>query len=244
MKKIVIYTQNCSWWPITNRKKYFKLINDFIEQAKPDIVFLQEIFDKKWVKHFEIEGYTCVFEAKKIFLHGGLVIMVKNSIEVESCYIGRFQSQFGFKPKQFLSSLLVRRGFLHVYLPHFNLHLVNSHLTAGFSRNHKYNPTRFMQVNQLKNYVSNLGMCIFGGDLNFHEHTPEHELLKVFCKDLTAGVGNTFASEKGRYDYIFSSNIKKISAVPLLVPWYEHPRFFGGRPIDHHGIITQVQWED
>jgi len=241
MSQLTIYTQNCSWWPVTNRKKYFKQIGDFIEAAKPDIVFLQEVFYGKWVKWFDIEGYNTIYKMKKVFLHGGLVILVRKNIRFEPQFAGLFRSQFNARPLQFLSSLAARRGFLHIYLPDFNVHLINAHLTAGFSQNHKYNPARFMQVSQLREYTNNVDCVVFGGDLNFHEDSPEHYMLQLDSVDISSGVGTTFPGDDARYDYIFAKNLPLKLVESHIIPWYEQS-FLRFKPIDHHGIMCTIRF--
>jgi len=139
-----------------------------------------------------------------------------------------------------LSSLVSRRGFLHVYLPEFDLNVINTHLSAGFSKHPRYSPVRFLQVKQLKEYVLGYDKVIFGGDFNFYENSPEHNLIKKHSIDLSDGVGNTFPRDKAKYDYIFSHQTDPFDYNSSLVTWHEQTIFFQRQPIDHAGIMTKI----
>jgi endonuclease/exonuclease/phosphatase family metal-dependent hydrolase len=238
--KITIYTQNCSWWPIINKGKYFSKISDFICQKKPDIVFLQEIFSKKWIYYFNTKDYNIIYQPKKMLIHGGLVILVRKNIDFKIKNIGTFKAQFGKHPFQFLSSLFAKRGFLHVYLPLLDIHLINTHLTAGFSKTPKYSLVRFLQVKELKEYIWNFDKVVFGGDLNFHENSYEHNFLKRNSQDLSEGIGNTFPIDNAKYDYLFCHKIKTNNYESYLVSWKEKTPFLQRPVIDHSGILSKI----
>jgi len=242
--KLTIYTQNCSWWPVTNRKKYFYQIRDFIEKAEPDIVFLQEIFSKKWATWFCLNQYNLVCQPKRFMVHGGVVILVKKPLQIEFKQAVNFKAQFAHRPLQFLSSLASRRGFLHAYLPDFELNLINTHLTAGFTKKHRFSLVRFLQTNQLLEYVKPLGPTIFGGDLNFRENNLEHNLIKLTCQDISQNIGHTFPAEDAKYDYLFASSLPNLVVNSYLVPWYERlkSRLFKHQPIDHFGVLSQIDF--
>lgn len=242
MPNLKIYSQNCSWWPVLNRKQYFQKISNLIIEKQPDVVFLQEVFYKKWLICFDIEGYHTISQINRIFNHAGLVILVKKNLSFKLKKAGRFKKQYGIKAKQFFCSLIAKRGFLHIYLPELELHLINAHLTAGFTTYYRYDPVRFKQAFQLFQYAKIYHPVIFGGDLNFHQDSPGHNMFNSEFLDISQGAGNTFPIDNCKYDYLFSGGLKILENNSYSIPWFEQNEAKTKQPIDHYGIFSEINW--
>jgi endonuclease/exonuclease/phosphatase family metal-dependent hydrolase len=224
-----------------NRKRLKQLVL-VIREKNPDIVALQEVWNKKYIKFLskKLSEYNFNFLAKKSFNISGLVTMSKYSPQIEKFLpFTRNMGQPFFEKS-------VRKGLLKVEykINGKKIAFYNTHLSCPNGGNEKYYTMK--QFEFIKNKINQKQVSILCGDLNLKDR--EFERINNNFFSYAENSKNTFSIEnkylRKWWDRKPEAN-KKIDYILIKVP--EKIKFnFNSETIkhalsDHFGIYSEIE---
>jgi endonuclease/exonuclease/phosphatase family metal-dependent hydrolase len=205
---MLILTQNCSWLPVRERKHRMQEIARTIEEMQPDVVFLQEVILMTYVQYFHLTGYEMFYEKGRLWIQGGLVILVKKSLgKAEFKRYHRYGKQGKILSRQ-VAVKVIKCGFLEVYLPERDLTLINTYLIPLFRPYFVEDKNQRWQLRELLEESADKQRVLVGGDFNLTQGSSFHDLLLNQFEDLSHGVGRTYKAYQGRFTGFLSKEIR------------------------------------
>jgi endonuclease/exonuclease/phosphatase family metal-dependent hydrolase len=210
--------------------KRMEQLPDHLSSTGADVIFLQEVWRKKFrnkiIKEMEERGYHACYKDNSGWgnFGNGLLTLSKFPFKDDP-------ELFTFKESTRADEKFVRKGVLSVHIEHptsKNICLLNTHLGATSERNSKQTAKLIRQREELISYIDALKIkngsaVVLGGDLNFCESFYDgnyvdfingSELVDTYRdihtdKSLTSYNGHTFS-----VDNTFTKSITNKSFVP------------------------------
>lgn len=227
--KLSVYTQNVFWIPMYGVKGRLRTIAAKILELSPDVVFLQEIQWKRHVHIFEHSDYQ-LFHAPGLYATaGGLLTLVKKELKGESKFV-KYRSQGGVKQ---VADRLLGKGLLDVYIPKFDLHLLNTHFMSTYSKGFVADLSQLAQIQQFMDYTDELKTFIGAGDLNFPAGSEYHTKLMEKMVDFTLELDHSHVYSKTKLDFVIGKGKIKASKKEYVV----YDKFVS----DHKGILVEFE---
>ncbi|MGM0599692.1 MAG: endonuclease/exonuclease/phosphatase family protein [Candidatus Rifleibacteriota bacterium] len=191
-KSLKIITANLYLFPPPLLKEQKKRISYFVNSIKrldPEIILLQEVWDKNSIVEIArlLPDYNLSFKTSGLYNRSGLLTLCKYKIQ---------HAQFIPYPlsiRHKIEELLAQKGLLKtdIELDGHKISIFNTHLYSSSPR-HSYRPN-FNQFELLKRTVSSFSsdLKILGGDFNLKPHEIgkliEADFLRGSCNLPTAG---------------------------------------------------------
>jgi endonuclease/exonuclease/phosphatase family metal-dependent hydrolase len=238
--KLTIYSRNIFGIPFKKPGRRFKGISQQISDINPDIVMLQEFTSGLFLLYFQqqLKDYNFFYYNNGPFTYGGLLTMVKKNLQTDNYHFTQFTDQ-GPKYNLHLFDNLITRGFQSLFLPDFNLQLINTHILAKYFSRKSFVPIQLGQIEQIRRFLrQQTSPCFLTGDFNFYPNSPPYKLLlqDTSLTDVSNHLGNSCLVRKKylhRLDYVFldPSRIKVDS-----IGYVADPKFLS----DHRAILTKM----
>lgn len=227
-----IFSQNCHAIPGTGAMRRLAVIAQKISELHPDIIFLQEVILKSYLRHLKLPDYHLLFVPGNVLVRGGLVMLVKKSIPVVSVRFKAFAKQGRVFSRQ-LSDRMLGKGFLCVQTN--EAFLINTHLVYAYRKPFASDRAQERQLKQLMEYVRGRSEVMIAGDFNFAEDSPYYQMIAPPLRDMTRGLGETDLEDHVKYDFIFTKGMPIPRSSASCV---EYPTAVS----DHKGIVCEVQF--
>ena len=237
---LTIYSRNIFGIPFKRLGRRFKGISKQIAKINPDVVLLQEFVSGLFLLYFQhqLKDYNFFYLNRGLFTYGSLLIMVKKNIKTDKYHFTQFNN-LGPKYNLHLVDNITTRGFQSIYLPKYDLYLINTHILSIYLSKRGYSPIQLKQIDQITSFLKRRhAPCFVTGDFNFVPASPPYDLLLTNSSliDISANLGNSIITKRRpkKIDYVFiqppSLKVKKIAYV-------SEPKFLS----DHRAILTSLQ---
>jgi endonuclease/exonuclease/phosphatase family metal-dependent hydrolase len=237
---LTIYSRNIFGIPFKKLGRRFKGISQQIAQTDPDVVLLQEFVSGLFLKYFRhhLENYNFFYLKHGLFTYGGLLTMVKKTIKTSRYRFTQFKD-LGPKYNLHLIDNLTTRGFQSIYLPKYDLCLINTHILSKYLSRKSFVPVQLKQIGQIRRFFKRqTAACFLTGDFNFHPDCQPYQLLlnNSSLIDASHNLGHSVNFTKKRaqkLDYVFVDPTRlKVKSIAYL----DDPKFLS----DHRAIITKI----
>lgn len=237
---LTIYSRNILGIPVKKLGRRLAGISQQISDLNPDIVMLQEFITGFYLFYFQsqLKKYNFFYLNRGFFTYGGLLIMVKKTIKTSRFKFSQFKD-LGPKYNLHLADHLTTRGFQSIYLPKYDLNLINTHILSIYLSRRGYSPIQLEQIEEIRDFLKHqTAACFLSGDFNFSPHTPPYDLLlkETSLTDVSIQLGNSTKFGKNyirKFDHIFlQKNRLKIKSIDYLTD----PAFLS----DHRAIVTKI----
>lgn len=258
LNDISVYTQNIWGFPnIFHAKVNLQSLLSSIQLHQPKIILLQEVFREKWLKANSklYSDYTPFYIKKRMFVEGGLVILLHNSMTNLVKELGfefnlsftEFENQGLLRSKQAISRIS-KKGYLTLAIKDPNsqyiFRIVNTHTTSSFNkRKDQINQKAIIliqQLNQLFEFLDTVcreSDLVVGGDFNYDivELMPEGT-----CKYSVypANKEVTLPKHNQSIDFVFT-NLEQNFDYKVIIPGYN--KYSSRRDSDHNGVLIMTK---
>lgn len=227
--KLSVYTQNCFGVPVPGSRRRLVKISEKILEIKPDVVFLQEIQWKSFVKVFRSDEYEMAFDDGFYATKGGLLTLVRKAHKFDFGFV-KFSSQGGIRQ---LADRGLGKGLLDVYFPKHKLHLINTHFLATYMPGIFRDKGQERQLEQFLEYTHDFKLFVGAGDLNFSDKSKSYLKLVETIEDFSADIGVSHPVLKSKIDFVFGRGVKRI----LKKEYVGYDSFVS----DHKGILVELE---
>jgi endonuclease/exonuclease/phosphatase family metal-dependent hydrolase len=237
---LTIYSRNIFGIPFKKLSRRFKGISQQIADVSPDIVMLQEFTSGLFLLHFQqqLVNYNFFYQNNGLLSRGGLLTMVKKNIKTDNYGFTQF-NDLGPKYNLHVFDNLTTRGFQSVYLPKYDLCLINTHILSKYLSRKSYIPMQLKQIDQIRQFLKKqTEACFLTGDFNFYPDSPPYCQLvkKSSLDDASRYLGNSCLHRNSyahKIDYVFINPSRlKVKNISYL----DDPKFLS----DHRAIITKI----
>ncbi len=221
-----IVSQNIHGFP--NFVKARKNIKQFLTKIKPydsDLILMQEVFLERWlIKNSNLfEEYLPLYKTNRLFIQGGLVILIKKSIFDRLILSGyHFELFYNDYTKQGvvrspqIVSHISKKGYLHLRISgnDESIDVVNTHTTSAFNKKEKKVDLKLQvlhsQLIEISTYINTLpdSKIVIGGDFNFD--ILENEMFFPNFHHYPSTQKITFPKHSSRIDFILTKNIQSM----------------------------------
>jgi len=238
---LTIYSRNILGIPVKKLGRRLTGISQQISNLNPDIVMLQEFITGFYLFYFQpqLKKYNFFYLNRSFFTYGGLLIMVKKTIKAKHFKFSQFKD-LGPKYNLHLADHLTTRGFQSIYLPKYDLNLINTHILSIYLSRRGYSPIQLEQIEEIRHFLKyQTAACFLTGDFNFSPNTPPYDLLlkDTSLTDASIKLGNSTKLGKN-YIRKFDHVLYQKSRIKINSIRYPDDPFFLS---DHRAIITSLQ---
>ncbi len=217
--------------PMPGAENRLKVVAVTLKKLNPDVVFLQEVWGLG-LKVLNLPGYVLLYEKRLVIPKGGLVILLKKGLDFSSIKFHKYHFQGKFFSKQ-LVDRVGGKGFLDVFIPKMNLHLVDTHLLSDYADVFKADLGQKLQLDELMSFIKTKSFVLGAGDFNFDEDSIFYQHLIKYVKNFTAGIGPSYPANNRKVDFIVGKG-KKLGKYKARYIDYSTP------VSDHKGVILEV----